>query len=755
MEFSTIEGGRFNRCEFFDEADLDKAIAKFDQLSRPAPRLENAASQMDGRFWSYFTIRDWDAMAELLSDDIDSDDRRKVVGAGIRHGRDAEIANVRAAADVGTLSAALRVIAVRGQRVSLSRIVLSGKGQQPDAFGTEVLGIIEIDESGQIVARLVFDVDDIDAAFADLDARYQAGEAAAHADTWSVITNVFVAHNRREIAPLTADLVSLDHRRAAAFAPGEGMEYILAGWDLDQSLHLYIETAHRLNDLGAVFTWAGHGTSHEGFEAEWRGVQIMTVDGNLLSRAEVFDEADLDAAIAKFDQLSMPARRLENTASQVYERFWTVFAARDWDVLAALLANDISYDDRRPVVGAGVRHGRATAIEDVRSLADVGTGDNTTSTVIATRGRGLTLNRMRGWAQSGFEVELLSLVELSADEKIAAIVLFDIDDFDAAVTELDARYLAGEAAAHAHTWTLVTQAYAALNRRQLPPTAQDWTNIDHRRLARIATGDLGAYLHATWQLSPHSGIYIETVHRLNEVGAVVTHVVKGTSQQGFDAEWRTIDLSMYEGDQIKRSELFDEADLEAAIARFDEVTRPALKNAASKAWERISDYVAARDWVALAGITSENICVDDRRRVVNAGIINGRDANIERTRALAEVGFTLKMLSVIATRGARLTLIRVRAAGHDPESIANDALNIVEVDFDGRVVADIIFDLADIDAAFAELDARYLAGEAAGHAHTWSVIAGAVGGDKPSRNTGDNAGLCVHRPSHHRHVRRG
>ena len=32
--------------------------------------------------------------------------------------------------------------------------------------------------------------------------------------------------------------------------------------------------------------------------------------------------------------------------------------------------------------------------------------------------------------------------------------MFDLDDFDAAFEELDARYLAGEAAAHAQTWSL-------------------------------------------------------------------------------------------------------------------------------------------------------------------------------------------------------------------------------------------------------------------------------------------------------------
>ena len=64
------------------------------------------------------------------------------------------------------------------------------------------------------------------------------------------------------------------------------------------------------------------------------------------------------------------------------------------------------------------------------------------------------------------------------------------------------------------------------------------------------------------------------MHRLTDLGAVVTHMANGTSQEGFDAEWREIDLLTVEGDLISRSEMFDEADLDAALARFDELSRP-------------------------------------------------------------------------------------------------------------------------------------------------------------------------------------
>ena len=45
-----------------------------------------------------------------------------------------------------------------------------------------------------------------------------------------------------------------------------------------------------------------HGTSQEGFDAEWRGIDVLTVDGDLVNRSELFDEADLDAALARFER---------------------------------------------------------------------------------------------------------------------------------------------------------------------------------------------------------------------------------------------------------------------------------------------------------------------------------------------------------------------------------------------------------------------------------------------------------------------
>ena len=91
---------------------------------------------------------------------------------------------------------------------------------------------------------------------------------------------------------------------------------------------------HRLTNLGAVVTYARARDVARGLRGRVAGDQSSTVDGDLVNRVEIFDEADIDAALARFEQLSHPAPRLENAASRVYERYWACFAARDWDAMA-------------------------------------------------------------------------------------------------------------------------------------------------------------------------------------------------------------------------------------------------------------------------------------------------------------------------------------------------------------------------------------------------------------------------------------
>ena len=239
------EEGRVALQIWFDVEDMDAAIAELDALQTRfeeqrshARRLENAASRVFENEWSHFAARDWDAVAELVADNYSGTDHRRVVRAENQHGRDAVIKDLQMAADIGFTISMVSAIAIRGERLVLARVRASGR--DPDAIRDEALNVIEIDTDDRIVAAATFDLDDFDAAIAELDARYLAGEAAPCAQTWSVVAGAYASLNRRELAPTTTDCVNIDHRRGAAFAPGELIAYLCAGWDsIKKSISLH------------------------------------------------------------------------------------------------------------------------------------------------------------------------------------------------------------------------------------------------------------------------------------------------------------------------------------------------------------------------------------------------------------------------------------------------------------------------------------------------------------------------------------
>ena len=371
-----------------------------------------------------------DNLASILASNYHSDDRRRITGTGTRRGRDAEIENLRVAADLGATVSA-EAIATRGDRLVVTRTRVSMNEQQ-QGFFAEALLLVETDLDGGVAATIMLDLEDFDAAFEELDARYLAGEAADHARTWSVVSSGFASISRYELPALTPDCVSIDHRRTAAFGPGELDEYFRAAFDLTVDARIYVEAVHRLNHSGVVCTHVTHGVSREGFAAEWREVDVLMVEGDIVGRCEIYDEKDFDDAVAKFDELSRPTRRLvENPASRVAERYWKYFGARQWDAMAETIANNFVSDDRRRVVGAGSQHGPEAAMEDIRVIADIWL-KNVATTVIAIRGQRLALMRIRistgEHGPEAFMTEVLAVGEIDAAERLVAGICFDVDD---------------------------------------------------------------------------------------------------------------------------------------------------------------------------------------------------------------------------------------------------------------------------------------------------------------------------------------
>ena len=66
-----------------------------------------------------------------------------------------------------------------------------------------------------------------------------------------------------------------------------------------------------------------------------------TVEGDLINRCEMFGETDLDAALASSTS-SAGRRRGWKTRQAEFRPLRDVFAARDWDAMAEMMADNIS-----------------------------------------------------------------------------------------------------------------------------------------------------------------------------------------------------------------------------------------------------------------------------------------------------------------------------------------------------------------------------------------------------------------------------
>ena len=144
-------------------------------------------------------------------------------------------------------------------------------------------------------------------------------------------------------------------------------------WDLTPDISIYTETVHRLSELGAVVTHISHGDLA-------RGLRRRVADDRHLHGRRRSASA---AAKCSTRQTSTPRSRGSKNCSRRHRGWKTrqakrmsglhaCFAARDWDAMAEVSADDIFHDDRRRVVGAGLREGRDAVIAECAALAEIG-----------------------------------------------------------------------------------------------------------------------------------------------------------------------------------------------------------------------------------------------------------------------------------------------------------------------------------------------------------------------------------------------
>jgi hypothetical protein len=469
-------------------------------------------------------------------------------------------------------------IAIRGSCLSLIRECYRDTDVAEQPVAVEILRVTQVGDDDLVHDTVTFDPDDLNAALAELDAQYLAGEASDHARTWSVVTQAYAAFNRGEMFPTTPDWVNIHNRRGTAFAPGEMAAYLRAIWDVTPEEKVYIETVHRLNSVGAVVTHAAHWTSQEGFAADWRMIAVTTVDGDLFNRYEMFDETDLEAALARFDELSRPTQVLENAATRVHARMMDAFNRRDLDSFLAVVTADGRYEDRRK----GLRDEGPIKPDFARALfVEAAPNWQEETEAVAIRGRRLVLYRLmfRDHSEVGrpIAVEALVLTEVTDDELASYVAIFDPDDIDGAMAEITARWIASGEVDHPEVIEAHRMLLELANRHDWDTFAirsAGATYVGHRQLA---VGDtIADYISSIRMLaSLVPDLWLAPVEILSHsaLGVVTYVVMKGTSTEGAPIELPLVGLILFDGNRVSCVETFDPIQRDLALARFEELNR--------------------------------------------------------------------------------------------------------------------------------------------------------------------------------------
>ena len=342
---------------------------------------------------------------------------------------------------------------------------------------------------------------------------------------------------------------------------------------------------------------------------------------------------------------------------------------------------------------AGPREAAASApAADAQAPALFATPGDWRREAIATRGERLALFRMPPTAENADEH--LAVIERNTAGRRVALVTFDVADLDAAHAELDRRFAGGEGAPHAaflaHHGEFRRAAAARDRDALLRLLPEGFTLLSHRRLAntgrRMTREEYVASLTVMDELGVRAAIRVDHILRICAAAVVGVSTYLGTARGG-DFENATVFVGSHDGRILRGWELFDLEQLDAALVRYAELAaeRPArgFENPATRAGDR------------LAASPSGAVRITDRRREP------------------ARESSPILRRDTLATRGERLALTRVGPARGE----ASGWLEVVETDSAGDPTALTLFDDDDVDAAFAELDARYDRGEAAPYGH--------------------------------------
>jgi hypothetical protein len=728
-------GREIDRAVGFYTADrVDAARAEYERLVSGAhARPANACTALMRRWQECFAARDWDGLGELLTEDHANDDRR-VLGGGLQMGRDVSRATVEAFAALGVSAFVVDFVAVRGERLALMAVTDGGTDDSV-VHGGEALAVCELAPDGRLAAFVTFD--DLDAAVAELEQRYLAGEGAPYADLWQAVAHNVAAVNahdwdamRRGLAPR---FVSIRHEHGGWDDQASAAEYVASLQEMMtvfSGAHVVIEHIRAISAEAVACAVAVRSTG-AGASIELAFQVVFQGSNGRLERGLTFGASESDRALAAYEQLrAEPGDRLSNRCTEVYARFRALFATRDWEAMRAVVADDFVMDDRLPVIGS-VQGGRKSA-RNMRLLAEQGARQIEART-LAIRGERLSLIEARiPYGPPGAEVvtaEGLCVIALGADGRLASFTQFAPDELDGAFTELERRHIAGEGAPCSVMLELVWRGVDAWNRGDWDAFAACYApSVEHRdgfpAEWRVRTGRdaIVQEVVAGKAIFPTGYGYNRSILACSQHAALCEYVMSVRNSDGTTTDLVHNMLYRRAGALIDHIDIYGADSVDAALAAFTEAARrpPELSNRCVEAHHRWIAAMNRGDEHGMAALFAPGFVVEEHRR----GMIATGVGPVDDTRLAQELGLQMGSFEAIAVRGDRVALARWTFVGSidGGGEFESAMLSLNEVDAEGRIVWGATYDVDDLAAAIADLEWKYIEGEGAPYARILRLV---------------------------------
>ncbi|HEX2087056.1 MAG TPA: nuclear transport factor 2 family protein, partial [Solirubrobacteraceae bacterium] len=411
---------------------------------------------------------------------------------------------------------------------------------------------------------------------------------------------------------------------------------------------------------------------------------VVVRRGDRFVHSELFEADDEPALLARFDELAV--EHAPTPAERMAAEFVRRFNARDWDGIAALLADDVAFTHhlrmslwRYETTGEWIAQMR-----DLVALAPDVRAHNET---IAVEGDVLAgRQQWTGTFEGGPASVRAAYVAVIRDGRIARFEAFDADDEDALLAryeelraEADAVQVSPAADPDAPAVALVRAQARAFNARDWNAyralCREGYVAVDHRVLGWGHELELDRVIEtaaSSAALVPDMRMTTEVVAASGPLAAARVRVTGHDAQSGgaLEISFRTVLVT--DGERAERAELFAEEDRDAQLARFDELLVEHGRTTTTAAERRVQEYLRlfhARDHEGLLDLYTEDFTAVDRRRPA-LWEFAGREDAVDQLRLAWEQGITPRTRIELITTSPRGDVVALRQIFHrdDPEA---------------------------------------------------------------------------------------